>query len=52
MLTSEEDFIPKPYEFLVADVSLKQSSQAQTASLRLTLPGVYSGEIPEVMPWQ
>lgn len=51
-LVSEEDFIPAPYEFIVADVALTKTSSEQTASLRLTLPGVYSGEIPESLPWQ
>ena len=49
---SEEDFISVPYEFLIADVTLRITAEAQTASLRLTLPGVYSGIIPAVLPWQ
>jgi prophage tail gpP-like protein len=51
-LKSEEDFIPEPFEFLVAMVTLKRSAGIHSASLNLVLPGVYSGKIPERMPWQ
>lgn len=51
-LTSPEDYIPEEFEFLVSEVTLKRSSSARSAVLKLVLPGVYSGEIPEVMPWQ
>jgi len=50
---SPEDYIERPYEFLIADVTLNQAADgARTSSLRLVVPGSYSGEIPEVMPWQ
>ena len=51
-LKSEEDYIPEPFEFLVAMVTLKRSAGIQLASLNLVLPGVYSGERPERLPWQ
>ncbi|MFW6031044.1 MAG: hypothetical protein ACOC9T_00515 [Myxococcota bacterium] len=37
-------------EWLVHAVTLDKG-EAQTASLALVLPGAFSGEIPEVMPW-
>jgi prophage tail gpP-like protein len=49
---SEEDFINDSFEFLIADVTRVQSAESRTTSLRLVLPGVYSGEIPEALPWQ
>jgi hypothetical protein len=52
-LKSPEHFIVKPYEFTVASVALRRSSSGGTvSSLSLVLPGVYSGQIPEAMPWQ
>jgi prophage tail gpP-like protein len=53
LLRSPEDFIEDWYEFLIADVTLRQTSDGgRTVSLRCTLPGAYTGEIPEVLPWQ
>lgn len=38
-------------ELLVRDVILRAQSDSQTASLGLVLPGAFSGEQPEVLPW-
>lgn len=38
-------------ELLVRDVVLKRSANSQTASLGLVLPGAFSGEQPDRMPW-
>lgn len=38
-------------ELLIRDVYLKQSQNEQTCSLGCVLPGSFSGEIPEFMPW-
>lgn len=52
-LKSPEDFIDDFYEFTIADVTLRQSSDGgRTAAIRCVFPGVYTGEIPEVLPWQ
>lgn len=48
---SEEDRIPEPFEFLLSTVTLRKDA-ALTTNMGFVLPGVYSGEIPEVMPWQ
>ena len=51
-IKSPEDFIENSYEFVVADVTLRQTADGgRTASLRCTIPGAYTGDIPEVMPW-
>lgn len=52
MLKSPGDFIYDFYEFLISDVTLAKTNDSRTASLKLVLPGVYSGKIPEGMPWQ
>jgi prophage tail gpP-like protein len=53
LLKSPDYYIEDWYEFLIADVMLFQSSDgARTASMRCTLPGAYTGEIPGVLPWQ
>jgi prophage tail gpP-like protein len=48
----EAEYVPDFVEFLVSMVTLKRSSEGMSAFLNLTLPGVYNGEIPEVLPWQ
>ena len=51
-INAPDEFIEDWYEFIVADVTLKQTSDGgRSASLRCTIPGAYTGEIPEVMPW-
>lgn len=39
-------------ELLIRDVYLKQSAGEKTASLGVVLPGAFSGEQPERMPWE
>jgi prophage tail gpP-like protein len=40
-------------ELLIKSVGLKRASEGgDTATLGLVLPGVYSGKIPEVLPWE
>lgn len=50
-IQSEEDFIEEPFEFLISQVSLRKTSGEMTCSLQCVMPGVFSGEIPEAMPW-
>lgn len=40
------------FEFLVRAVELDATASERSATLELTLPGAYSGEIPEELPWQ
>lgn len=44
-------WIDKPFALLVAGVTLTLSGAGRRATLRLVLPGAYSGELPEVWPW-
>ncbi|MCP4568028.1 MAG: hypothetical protein GY841_10660 [FCB group bacterium] len=39
------------YDFIVRRVELNQTSDAETASLQLALPGAYEGEPPDRLPW-
>jgi hypothetical protein len=48
----EAEYVPDFVEFLISMVTLKRSSEGMSSFLNLTLPGVYNGEIPEVLPWQ
>jgi len=39
------------YEFLIRDVELNQDARSETAKLTLVMPGAFSGEAPESLPW-
>lgn len=39
-------------ELLIRTVTLQQTPDSATATLDLVLPGAFSGEAPEVLPWQ
>lgn len=39
------------YRFLIRKVEFDRDANQKTATLTLALPGSYSGEIPEAMPW-
>ncbi len=38
-------------ELLIRNVTLKQTKDADTATLEVVLPGAFSGKIPEFLPW-
>lgn len=40
------------YEFLIREVSYRRTADQEIATLTLTLPGVFSGKIPEKLPWE
>jgi prophage tail gpP-like protein len=40
------------YEFLVRQVKYRRNHKSESVTLTLTLPGVFNGEIPEIMPWE
>lgn len=50
-LVAEDAKIFQPYQFLVRSVTFVASSRGKTASLSLVLPTVFSGKLPESMPW-
>lgn len=43
--------IYKVYEFLIRTVVFKETRNGRTSGLELALPGAFSGEIPETLPW-
>lgn len=51
-LTAPSAMVYRETELLIRDVYLKQSATEQTASLGLVLPGAFSGEQPERLPWE
>ena len=51
LLTSPRTMIYNRYEFLIRTVTLKRDKNVEKAVLNLVLPGAFSGEIPESLPW-
>lgn len=43
--------IYSPYHFVVRSVSLERNGEIELAELDLVLPGSFSGEAPETLPW-
>lgn len=43
--------IYKPYNFLIKAATLSDLPSAKTTALTLTIPGAYTGILPEVYPW-
>lgn len=43
--------IYKPYVLLIKSVQFNSTQDSKTTELTLTIPEAYSGEIPEVFPW-
>jgi len=43
--------IYRPYEFLIRGVALHQDSEREDAVLSVVMPGAFSGEAPETLPW-
>lgn len=39
------------YEFLIRDVTLKQTENGDTAELEIVMPGAFSGKVPDALPW-
>ena len=50
-LTAPDAMIYNPYKFLIRSVTLNRERSSKSATLTLVLPGSFSGEIPESMPW-
>jgi len=43
--------IYKEYEFLIRSIEFKTTKTEKTATIILSIPGSFSGEIPEALPW-
>lgn len=50
-LEAPDAMIYREYEFIVREVVLEKQRDEKTATLTLVLPGAFSGEAPEVLPW-
>jgi prophage tail gpP-like protein len=50
-LLAPSAMIYRKTEFLVRDVMLTQTAATEMAELNLVLPGAFSGEIPDALPW-
>ena len=44
--------ITKETTFIARNVKLKRTTEGKTSELTLVLPGSYTGEIPEALPWE
>jgi prophage tail gpP-like protein len=51
-LLADGSMIYRETELLIRNVSLWQDQNAEKATLTVVLPGAFSGEVPEVLPWQ
>lgn len=50
-VTAPDAMIYNEYEFLIRNVLLEKAPDREVATLSLVLPGVFSGELPEGLPW-
>jgi prophage tail gpP-like protein len=50
-ITAPEAMIYRETELLIRSVTLKQTPEAETATLGLVLPGTFGGKLPEALPW-
>ncbi len=50
-LTAPGAMIYTEFEFVIRSVEFSRAGSSETAALTLVLPGSFSGEIPEAMPW-
>ena len=51
-LNAPDAMIYSEFEFLIRSVQLHQDAENQNASLNVVLPGSFSGEIPDILPWE
>lgn len=51
-LTAPDAMIYRETDFLIRSVTLRVGASKRAASLGLVLPGAFSGELPEYLPWE
>jgi prophage tail gpP-like protein len=44
--------IRRETNFIARSIKLKRTTKGKTATINLALPGSYTGDIPEVLPWE
>lgn len=52
IVDAPEAMIYGPYEFLIRNVTFRQSANTKTATLGIVPPGMFSGEAPDRLPWE
>lgn len=52
MIAAPRAMIYRRTELLIRSVSLKQNGEKESASLEVVLPGAFSGEVPDFLPWE
>jgi prophage tail gpP-like protein len=50
-VTASKAMIYNEYEFLTRTIDLRAAGRLRTATVGLVMPGAFSGEVPESMPW-
>jgi len=50
-LIAPNAMVYQEYELIVRSVSFERDAEQKTAALELVLPGAFSGETPETLPW-
>lgn len=51
ILEAPDAMVYAPYEFVVRSVRFDRTGSKESAELGLVLPGSFSGQIPEALPW-
>jgi prophage tail gpP-like protein len=44
--------IRKETNFIARSIKLKRTTEGKISTITLALPGSYTGEVPEVLPWE
>lgn len=50
-LIAPDAMIYNEYEFVIRSINFERESDTEIATLDLIIPGSFSGELPEVLPW-
>lgn len=50
-LLAPDAMVYSEYEFVIRSVELEREGKVKTATLNLVIPGSFSGQVPEVLPW-
>lgn len=50
-LDAPDAMVYRPYDFVIRGVEFERDSRKEHATLDLVMPGSFSGEIPEALPW-
>jgi hypothetical protein len=51
-VTAPSAMITRATDFIARNIKLSRTTEGKTAALTLVLPGSYTGEIPEALPWE